>query len=234
MGQVPGNKKILVIGNGRVAKHWLHYLSLLKIPTSHWYRKSNLELKETSFDLVFLAVSDSGLPELLLKYPWLQNSHLVHFSGANYFDGILGIHPLMTFSNELYDRGTYQKIALAIDFAEDKYKSLFSFLPNPTWQIEPSQKAKYHALCVMSGNFPQILWQKIETEITALGCPVDAWKVYILMSATNYYKDSNSLTGPLVRKDVSTIEKNVASLSSSPLQAIYKSFCQFYGIRGDA
>lgn len=226
MGQVPDSNKILIIGNGKLASHWMHYHNLLNIPFTHWFRKSKKTLKPDIFRTVYLAVTDSAIPNLLIQNPWLQDSNIVHFSGANYFDGTYGIHPLMTFSEDLYDLETYTSIPLAIDFSPASFTENFQYLKNPCWHIPPEKKAKYHALCVMSGNFPQILWQSIELEIKALGCPVDGWKNYIMQSTKNFLQDSNSLTGPIARKDLTTIKKNISALNGSLLQKIYTEFCK--------
>ncbi|MCB0348675.1 MAG: hypothetical protein KDD37_07555, partial [Bdellovibrionales bacterium] len=93
MGQVPESKKILIIGNGQIAQHWMHYLNLLHIPFTHWFRKSKKDLLPDSYTEVFLAVTDKAIPDVLSTFPWLLNSNVIHFSGANYIDGTLGLHP---------------------------------------------------------------------------------------------------------------------------------------------
>ncbi|MCB0349509.1 MAG: DUF2520 domain-containing protein, partial [Bdellovibrionales bacterium] len=134
---------------------------------------------------------------------------------------------LMTFSKDLYDLETYKKIPLAFDFSKTLYNDILSYLPNPSWYISPEKKAKYHALCVMSGNFPQILWQNIESEISQMGCPTEGWKNYILQSTMNFLNHSDSLTGPLARNDFHTIQNNIKSLDKTKLQDLYKAFCSF-------
>lgn len=227
MGQVPVSKKILIVGSGRLAKHWSHYLTLLQIPFINWSRQSQTILQDDGYTHIFLAVSDSAISEIVSLYPWMQSRHTAHFSGANYYDGLYGMHPLMTFADRLYDLSTYTQIPLAIDFDKEKYTS-FAFLPNPIWILSPTDKAKYHALCVMGGNFPQILWQLLESHITAMGIPSNAWKTYIQTATQNYLLDSNSLTGPMVRQDTATIQKNLNSLANTNLEPLYESFVRAY------
>ena len=52
---------------------------------------------------------------------------------------------------------------------------------------------------------------------------------YLLQQTTNLIANSSTaLTGPLVRNDKATIEKNIAALAEDPFQEIYKSFVACY------
>ncbi|MBX3041835.1 MAG: DUF2520 domain-containing protein, partial [Bdellovibrionaceae bacterium] len=83
----------------------------------------------------------------------------------------------------------------------------------------------YHALCVLGGNFPVLLWNKMETDLKAMGLPEESTRLYIQRVSENYLKmGPRALTGPLVRKDESTIQKNLAALSLDPWEKVYRAF----------
>ena len=141
-----------------------------------------------------------------------------------------GAHPLMSFSKNLYGFDQYQSIPYILDHDAPAFESLFPGLPNQHVRLHKSSKAKYHALCVLSGNFSCLLWQKLfscfEKEFnipSAIAYP------YLLQQTQNLLTDPKSaLTGPLVRGDNYTIEKNIAALEQDPFQEVYRSFVACY------
>ncbi|MCL2474267.1 MAG: DUF2520 domain-containing protein, partial [Alphaproteobacteria bacterium] len=89
-------------------------------------------------------------------------------------------------------------------------------------------KPLYHALCVMSGNFPNILWNSCLNVFKSLNIPQEAAFLYLQKTLENFCKDpKNSLTGPLVRNDKDTIDKNLTALSPN-MRDVYKAFVKFY------
>src|SRR5690606_28613835 len=80
------NPRYLIIGNGRVARHFEHYFTLLRIPTQSWSRKQNTieELQELYFsaDITLVLISDSQIEEFISAHPFLQSKPIVHFSGS--------------------------------------------------------------------------------------------------------------------------------------------------------
>ena len=113
MRQVPQNLKYLIIGSGRVSKHFTYYFSLLEIQTSHWNRKESLEkLKERSSEVthVLVLISDDALNKFITEHSFLKTKNIIHFSGATTVEGTSSAHPLMTFSTNLYDLDTYKSI----------------------------------------------------------------------------------------------------------------------------
>lgn len=245
MRQVP---RYLLIGNGRVAKHFQRYFSLLNISFESWCRhQSQTELHEKiqRSTHILVLISDHAIEKFILDCysleggnPFKIDSRLrgndsrvyIHFSGSLTTPLAYGAHPLTTFSHEMYNLEQYQKIPFIVDQDAPDFKILFPELPNQHVRLEKSQKAKYHALCVLSGNFSCMLWQKIfsdfEREFNIPNSIAHPYLKQVTHNLLNNYE--SALTGPLVRGDQATIEKNLFALDSDPYQAVYKTFIDCY------
>ncbi len=139
-------QKILLIGNGRLARHLVRWYSLnLKSHDNHntnrtaitrWFRSPTVQGAPTdsaqelsvlsnqlnslsSEDVIWLAISDQAI------IPFYESqilsskckARVVHFSGALYDPRLFGAHPLMTFPQAMLPDEVYPKIHFAIDFA---------------------------------------------------------------------------------------------------------------------
>ena len=235
-----------ILGGGRLARHMRHYFKLSGFTVSSWSRQfdgdSALEsnshrISNTSDRLaatvapashVLLLVTDKAIPELLQRYPFLHEKTLVHCSGAQSIPGIGGAHPLMTFGPELYSLEQYQRIPFVVDFGCD-LDDLLPGLRNPQCTIRPEDKPRYHALCVMAGNFSQILWQAASERFSALGLPPEILHPYLHQVVENFVDNPEaSLTGPLSRGDQHTTHRNLRSLEREPLHHVYQAFVDLY------
>ncbi len=232
-----------IVGGGRLARHFSHYFQSLEIPHTRWTRDGQCSfnsfeltdaeqrLRETvgKADRVLLLVSDNAISALLKQYPFLHEKRLIHCSGALSFPGIAGAHPLMTFTDDLYELETYLSIPFAVE-AGHSFEDLFPGLPNSYFAINVEDKARYHAMCVMAGNFSQVLWKGISERFEQqLDLPAGSLHPYLKRVAGNFIKAPKAaLTGPLIRSDQQTIEKNIQSLDGDPLQDIYRAFVHFY------
>lgn len=226
MRQVP---HYLIIGNGRVARHFRHYLSLLGLAVAQWSRsESPLQLKALlpGATHVLVLVSDQAIEPFIAAH--LQDSAAlkVHFSGALATPLAFGAHPLMTFSAGLYSLDKYQSIPFVVDEGAPPFADLLPGLPNPHVTLAPELKAKYHALCVLAGNFSCLLWQKFFAALESeLHLPQSTGHAYLRQQMENLLADpAAAFTGPLARGDRGTIEKNLSALAGDPFQRIYQSF----------
>lgn len=218
----------LIIGSGRVARHLSHYFDLLKSSFTSWNRNQSFEDLEklaSSASHILLAISDDAISDFynlhLKKY---DNKTVIHFSGSLNQSPLIAAHPLMTFGHDLYDLSFYKRIHFCITGA-DSLEDILPEFSNSSSTLFAFEKAKYHALCVLGGNFSSILIGKMLEDFQKLGLPENAALPYIEKVISNTFKNpSEAQTGPLVRKDVSTVEKNLQSLSDDPFQDIYKSF----------
>ena len=223
-----------IIGYGRLAKHFLHYFSLLNIAYTHWYRTTNdtrelEELTKTS-DIVMILINDDAVEEFIDSNPALKKKTLIHCSGTLTTNKAISIHPLMSFGDNLYSIEEYKKIPFILEKGSVTFKEIFPQLENPHYYIKKENKALYHALCVMSGNFTSILWSKFFNEMSSkLNLAPEIAYPYLESICKNLTTNhKKSLTGPLIRQDKKTIEKNLKSLSGDPFAAIYKAFAKLY------
>jgi len=169
------------------------------------------------------------IEELAGRYP---DRTRVHFSGSFWSPDIHGMHPLMSFGRELYSRADYERIAFVAD-DPDVFRRLFPSLANPCYAIRPHQKARYHALCAMAGNFTGFLWAKLFEELPAsFGIPPEAAIPYLERVCRNIGAAPTSpesfLTGPIVRKDVRTVAEHLAALDGDAYRPIYEAFARIH------
>lgn len=223
------SNSILLIGSGRLAKHLFYWNSLLEKPNSvlTWDRSQDPHLLNKFLgqtNLVWLAISDSAIVPFFEKYLIGHDHKVVHFSGALHDPRLISAHPMMTFPLELMSENSYAQIAFGLTGVSHLSEALPNF-KNLSFQIRAEDKALYHSLCVVAGNFPQLLWTEAEKKFSELHVPEKAFCNYITQVLNNYLTlKEKSLTGPIVRKDLTTIEKNEAALTGSKLKSIYHSF----------
>ena len=232
-----------IVGGGRLARHFSQYFRLLEIPHTRWTRdggssfntfeltdaEQRLRKTVAEADRVLLLVSDSAITTLLKQYPFLHERPLVHCSGVLSIPGVAGVHPLMTFANEPYDLQTYQSVPFVLETGQ-VFEELFPDLDNPHFAINVEDKARYHAMCVMAGNFSQLLWKGISDRFERqFDLPVNTLHPYLAQLVGNFVQaPATALTGPLVRKDVQTIERNLSALEGDPMQALYRAFVAYH------
>jgi len=227
----PASFPYLIVGSGRAATHFKHYLALKGIPYSDWNRKEHTEdeLQECLARAanVLLLIKDSAIREFRDQHLINFKGAVLHFSGSLIVEEIESFHPLMTFGPALYDLKFYEKIHFAAP-SKKRFHECFPKLSNPVFELKPENKAYYHALCVMSGNFPQILWRECLSSFDGLNIPTEAVSLYLHKSLENFMANpKQSLTGPLARKDWQTIQNNIDALPDN-LKPLYKAFVDFY------
>ena len=233
MRQVP---EFGIVGNGRVARHFRHYLQLLGIPVSAWSRSEAGPSPPDalrSCRTVLLLIRDEAIAPLVGAWPDLRAKRLVHFSGSLVTPVAEAAHPLMTFGPDLYDLDAYRAIPFVLDAGGTPFAELLPGLPNPSYAIPAAQRPYYHALCVMAGNFSTVLWQKLFDELeTRFDIPASAAHPYLARVAANLATDAGrALTGPLSRGDARTIAANLEALEGDPFQAVYSAFVRAHDQR---
>jgi len=228
MQQVP-----LIIGNGRLARHLQYYFSLLQLPFVSWYREQPLELlykKVNDANTILILINDDAIEPFAKQYLFTTKAKLIHCSGSLASDRIFGVHPLMTFGEDLYSEETYRSIPFVVDENAPIWEELFPGLPNMHFRINPSNKAKYHALCVLSGNFSCMLWQKLFHDLEMeLHLPANIAYPFFKRQMQNLLNNPNAaLTGPISRQDTTTINKNLTALVGDPFYQVYQGFINCY------
>jgi predicted short-subunit dehydrogenase-like oxidoreductase (DUF2520 family) len=231
MGQVP-RPSLTIVGNGKVARHFSHFFHHKNLTFKSWNRNSQYSLAQAveGSSLVLLLIQDSAIESFIQNHPELNGKTLVHFSGCLSIPLATGMHPLMSFGSALYDESFYDQIPFICEEGREKFEDLFPTLKNPVYYIDSDLKPLYHALCVMSGNFSVILWQKFFTEIEErFKIPRESTLPYLKRITENLSSNPNlALTGPLQRKDLTTIEKNLSALKGDTFQKVYKAFLEVY------
>jgi 2-dehydropantoate 2-reductase len=220
-----------VVGDGRVARHFLHYLSLLDLSVLGWSRRASaMDPTEAlaSCHTILLLIRDTEIVPFIDAWPTLKEKRLVHFSGSLVTPVIEGAHPLMTFGHDLYDLATYCRIPFILDSGRIPFHQLLPGLPNPSFTIPAADRPYYHALCVMAGNFSTILWLKLFNELQdRFGIPASAAHGYLAQMTANLLTDaSRAFTGPLSRGDAETIGANLKALEGDPFHAVYSAFAR--------
>lgn len=221
-----------IIGDGRAARHMMHYLTLLNIPFYQWSRKKNNDLERCvmASQRILLLISDAALTPFLHQYPILSNKMVIHFSGALNIQNAYTAHPLTSFSEELFDLERYQKIPFFLEIGSPDLTELLPGLSNPQFCIPAELKSLYHSLCVISGNFTTLLWQKFFKELEqTFNVPKEAALPYLEIITRNLQiNHQNALTGPLARGDFITMQKNLEALGNDPIAKIYRAFIEVY------
>lgn len=221
----------LIIGSGRVARHLGHYLHLENLNFESWDRSQDphaLARKVAKASHVLLAISDGALESFYRQHLAGHDVTVVHFSGALHFDDMISAHPLMTFGPELYDLGFYKKIHFTLTGAMTLQAALPG-LKNPFSVLPPEKKPLYHAQCVVGGNFVSLLIKEMLAGLSDINIPKEAAANYLEKVFANTVKNpQGALTGPLVRKDTTTVQKNLQALEGHNLKPIYEAFLKTY------
>ena len=250
MGRVPEDTdcrwRHLLVGSGRLAKHLQFYFNEAEIPFQCWsrngdpqfnslspqtYPDSQQRLSETlkNVNCVWLLILDREIQSFVHNHSELRNYQLVHCSGSLVLEEAPSIHPLMTFSSELYSPDFYSKILFVSETGRLGLKDLCPQLDNSSLAINSKLKPLYHALCVASSNFTVLLWQQAQREFEKMGVSWKDLQPYLEQTTHNLIAaPTNALTGPLARGDYQTVSKNLDALADSPLKPVYETFLKLF------
>jgi predicted short-subunit dehydrogenase-like oxidoreductase (DUF2520 family) len=225
---------ILLIGRGRAALHLDHYFKSLGLVTSLWHYSepvSKLVHSVSAARSIFFLVPDKQIPLVLEAHREILTTKagsLFHCSGALTHPEIRTLHPLMTFPKALFPSEFYPKIAFTTTQAFG-WHEIDSKIANPLIHISEDQQALYHAQCVLAANMTHLLWINFSHEMQRLGFTPAHLAPYLDRISKNYMSlGSEALTGPLVRQDEQTLEKNLKALEGDPFHEVYSSFVTAY------
>lgn len=240
-----GKPHIGLAGDGRLAKQLKTLLDARSLSFTQISRSKNtleeIQSVVNNSTHIWLAISDGGIENFYQTYAGSNsvNKTWVHFSGAHNSQNIYSAHPLMTFSNVLLPLADWDRVhfvvsppSLKAEQNDLKLNDLLPAIPNSWSFLPPEKKAFYHALCVIAGNFPVIMWSEVLTQFQNLALPKEALNSYLDRVTLNFKNEgAAALTGPLARNDINTIKANIKSLESSPLKEIYEAFVHHKGIK---
>jgi 2-dehydropantoate 2-reductase len=227
---------LLLIGDGRLARHLAHYFGQLGLEPASWSRRMHAEGRCASLrELVradthaLLAISDGAIEPFVSAHPELANVVRVHFSGRLVSSHVVGAHPLFSFADTLYERDLYERIPFVIDRGAASLSTLMPGVPNPSFHIDPAQRPRYHALCVLAGNFTTLLWRKLFHELELeLGMSRAEALPYLESIARGLGGAGAPLSGPLSRGDQATLQNNLEALKGDPFEQVYRAFVSAY------
>ncbi len=233
MGQVPPIS-YLIVGNGRLAGHMSHYFDLERIPHRRWHRRCGTppDASLGAATHVLVLISDDAIEGFIRAHGPGRGLTWIHCSGSLDTGLAVGAHPLMTFAPGRYDLATYRRVPFVCDREGPPFGQLFPRLPNPHFQIDRDKKALYHALCVMGGNFSTLLWRKVaDTFARELKLPPEVLHPYMEQILQNVKTSDAPLTGPLARRDMGTIRRNLEALAhEGSYEGVYRAFMAAVGI----
>ncbi len=222
----------LLIGAGRLSRHLGHYFDLESIAWRRWERSNGSPLRDAiaGVGAILLLISDDAIEDFLQDNARPGDPAWVHCSGSLVTALAGGIHPLMTFSDELYDHQVYRQIPFICERGRTPFRRLFPQLANPSFEIDPGDKPLYHALSAMAGNFTTLLWGKAFADFEQrLDLPRDVLYPYLDRVADNLKHSASPLTGPLNRGDRRTVESHLAALAGDGFDDVYRAFVAAHG-----
>ena len=228
-------KQIVIFGPGRVGRNMAAYFKNLghsvemvtRIDFEN--RGDSLDAKLSSADIVAAAIPDDLINTWRLALnDRLTDKTIIHFSGANSFQGISSYHPLFSFPTQVLSNDVIAKIAIIREEGRAPFSDIIPGTQNPELVIPADRKALYHAIAVLSGNFSAFVWNKCATVFEdQLGEDPSQILGPYFESIVERFKEQpqNSITGPVARQDRTSVNRNLESLDDHPeLLALYQSF----------
>src|SRR5262245_54752541 len=215
--------RCLVVGAGRLAASLMAYLSAAGVAHVQWRRalgEDQLAQMAQRAERILLAVSDNAIVELAAFARRANPQALVcHFSAVARTPDAGQLHPAAAFPRSALPL----ELLKAIPFIEIKgelaFADMFPFWSNPVFAIRSEDRALYHALLVLAGNFASLVWNEaaahLEDDIGvpggALLAPYIATNLIMLEAAPR-----SSFSGPVTRGDAKTLRANLAALADYP------------------
>ena len=217
----------LVVGKGRLSRHIGHYFDLESIAWRRWDRSMEMPVRDAvaGARAILLLISDDAIEEFLDENVRAGDPPWIHCSGNLVTTAAEGIHPLMTFSAELYDHQVYRETPFFCERGRIPFRELFPQLVNPSFEIDPEDKPLYHALCTIAGNFTTLLWHKAFGDFEErLGLSRTALFPFLDRVTDNLKHSASPLTGPLARGDGRTVAGHLEALAGDSFGDVYRAF----------
>lgn len=175
-----------------------------------WGSRVSLVSREASPEgWILLAVPDAAIPEQAARFP----GRCVHMSGSLHLEGVPCAHPLTSFDGEARDwRGTPLGVSGPIPEIMSQAFAELGFLP---FELPPELKALYHACAVLTSGHAATLWLGADRLLRESGIQLPGEGLLPLARATLrniQQKGAAGRTGPFVRQDTGTIERDALAL----------------------
>lgn len=199
-----------------------------------------------SCDLVFITTPDDIISHVVGTLTWGRPTSVVHCSGVYSLDilkaaaigatSVGSLHPFQTFA-AINNRAEASTRCEGVVFAIDGDPHLSSTLENMVWnlkgttiRIPPQFRALYHSSAVLScAHLTSVISAAIRIW-EYIGLPRKKAEAAVLNMAKSTMENimtagiGTSLTGPIARGDIGTLEKHLAALKQST-PSILKMYC---------
>jgi 2-dehydropantoate 2-reductase len=223
--------RIVIFGPGRVGASVAAFAASLGHETALLSRADGARAgaEVARADRVAAAIPDDALNDWHAEWRGrLGGKRAFHFSGARVIEGLPGYHPLYSFPTAPLDPAQFGKIAIAREPDAAPFAEIIPGANNPEFAVAAEDRAFYHALAVVSGNFAAHIWNETATAFAErLGANSGEILSAYLGSVVDRFRESPaaSLTGPVARGDAATVRANLQALERAPrLRALYESF----------
>jgi hypothetical protein len=237
MRQVPS---FLVIGDGALASHFLVYLKGLNIDHVQWARRSSdlpqLKLLFENSTHALVLISDDAIETVTKQlYQWSNQSPLnqiiIHCSGSLHIPFAWGVHPLQSFGRHVsYSFADYQNIPFVVDLDAPEWSVLMPGFSNRHYRIAAQDRPFYHAMCALANNVTTMIWQQVHQRMSdRFGLSAEVLRPILQQTFSNIIKNPTALpSGPWVRSDALTLERNQKALADDSLSLIWNAVTEFY------
>ncbi len=205
---------------------------------------TDIRLAAASAGLIFICVPDDRIPEVVSEISAvdLKGKFIFHTSGACSSEllrplaekgaRIASFHPVQTFAGYLSQPEIFKGIYIGLEGqpeAVELGKRLAARLGAQALLLSAAEKPLYHLALSISSNFLVVLLQEVKEILEAVGLE-EAAVLDILAPLLNKTLQNvknlgvePSLTGPVVRGDLKTVEKHLAVTARKPgLDRLYR------------
>ncbi len=197
---------------------------------------SKIDQLHRESNLIFITVPDSDIPAIVKKltqvlfFDW-ENVLVVHCSGALTSEilsplshlgaQIASIHPIQTFPTKKEATTRFHQIFWGVEANAETFdlaKKIVKYMNGTPVHISQSAKPIYHIACVMASNYQVTLMNLAGEALSSCGLSrEDTFEmlsplVYGTMNNMDKNSLESSLTGPISRGDIPTVEKHIQEL----------------------
>lgn len=222
--------RVVIFGPGRVGRSFAAFATGLGHQATLVARNhAGADAAIAAADLIAAAIPDDLIAPWFARWRHaLSGKRAIHFSGARVIDGLPGYHPLYSFPTAPISIDAFGAIAIAREPGAAAFADILPGAPNPEFFVRNEDRAYYHALAVVSGNFAAHLWNETASAFAArLGPGAEGALGAYFESVVARFRESPmaSATGPVARRDAATVAANLEALNAEPrLRALYLAF----------
>lgn len=249
------NKIITLIGYGRLgsclasqlikSRAGLKYIVSPEVSNKGKFRNKLTKEIVSESDVIIICVQDKNIGTVVRNISDLKvslNGKIIfHTSGIQTSDELKSLkgayigsfHPAQTFTKKSTHRNLFEGIYIALEGTE-KFLSyaekLTVKLGAKYFVIKKDKKIVYHLLCVLVSNYMLTYFSFMENLAVKSDLPENWFEILnpLLQETLTNIKGKNiykSLTGPITRFDLDTIEKHIKSIKQNKsLYQLYKIF----------